>query len=84
MLNVTEDVTMGKFASPVKAGGDTVSEIILVDFPLSSARDGKENGDILQIIHYLKQVFWGQLLELDECYARCLLTTVSRGLHQDK
>ena len=63
MLNVTEDAAMISHKENLlhlfKAGGDTISEIILVCFPFSSVRDGKD-GDILKIINYLKQVFRGQ------------------------
>jgi len=87
MLNVTEDVAMIFHMGNLLHLLQLVVILFLWLFwyiSLSSARDGKENGDILKIIHYLKQVFWGQSLELDECYARCLLTTVSWGLHRDK
>ena len=32
----------------------------------------------------MKQVYRGQSLELDECYARYLLATAPQGLHQNK
>ena len=53
-------------------------------FPLYSTRDVKANGDILKIIHYLKQVFRGQSLKSDELHTRYLLVTAPWGLHQDK
>ena len=87
MLNVTLDVAMIFHMGNLLHLLQLVVILFLWLFwyiSLSSARDGKENGDILKIIHYLKQIFRGQPLELVECYARCLLATVSEGSHQDK
>ena len=87
MLNVTVDVAMIFHMGNLLHLLQLVVILFLWLFwyiSLSSARDGKENGDILKIIHYLKQIFRGQPLELVECYARCLLATVSEGSHQDK